>query len=92
MLFSVLGCELFIDISQQLDGSLCEDLDICRELSFALLQLNRSDSDSSMPLYKRGPFQRNTLERKSLRWKKVSQCESAVGRTWTCQGHCCLAH
>lgn len=34
-------------------------------------QLNRSDSDSSMPLYRRGasaPFQRNSVERRSLRW------------------------
>ncbi|KAG8186025.1 hypothetical protein JTE90_004445 [Oedothorax gibbosus] len=34
-------------------------------------RLNRSDSDSSMPLYRKsGPFQRNSLERRSLRWKK----------------------
>ncbi|ESO90611.1 hypothetical protein LOTGIDRAFT_122954, partial [Lottia gigantea] len=33
--------------------------------------LNRSDSDSSMPKYKKGPFHRNALERRSLRWKKV---------------------
>ncbi|XP_070553644.1 protein KIBRA-like isoform X1 [Ptychodera flava] len=33
-------------------------------------RLNRSDSDSSMPLYRRGPFVRNSIERKSLRWKK----------------------
>lgn len=34
------------------------------------LQLNRSDSDSSMPLYRRagGPFQRGSVERRSLRW------------------------
>ncbi|XP_015911058.1 protein kibra [Parasteatoda tepidariorum] len=36
-----------------------------------ICRLNRSDSDSSMPLYRRGgPFQRNSLERRSLRWKK----------------------
>ncbi|GAB1604454.1 protein WWC2-like isoform X2 [Argonauta hians] len=34
-------------------------------------KLNRSDSDSSMPLYKRGPFQRNSTVRQSLRWKKL---------------------
>ncbi|CAI9734781.1 protein WWC2-like isoform X1 [Octopus vulgaris] len=34
-------------------------------------QLNRSDSDSSMPLYKRGPFQRNSTVRQSLRWKRL---------------------
>jgi protein KIBRA len=34
-------------------------------------QLNRSDSDSSMPLYRRGgPFQRNSIERRSLRWRR----------------------
>lgn len=37
-----------------------------------LSQLNRSDSDSSMPLYRRcgGPFQRNSVERRSLRWRR----------------------
>ena len=35
------------------------------------LQLNRCDSDSSMPLYSRGPFNRNSLDRKSVRWKKT---------------------
>ncbi|XP_067663170.1 protein WWC2-like isoform X2 [Haliotis asinina] len=40
-------------------------------------KLNRSDSDSSMPLYKRGPFQRNALERRSLRWKGKSSSSSA---------------
>ncbi len=32
-----------------------------------MFQLNRSDSDSAMPLYKRLPFQRRLLERRSLR-------------------------
>lgn len=33
-----------------------------------ICKLNRSDSDSSMPLYRRGgPFQRNSVERRSLR-------------------------
>ena len=34
------------------------------------LQLNRSDSDSSVK-YRRGPFQRSAIERRSLRFKKV---------------------
>ncbi|XP_055893244.1 protein WWC2-like [Biomphalaria glabrata] len=34
-------------------------------------KLNRSDSDSSMPLYKRMPFQRNSVSRRSLRWKRA---------------------
>ena len=29
-------------------------------------QLNRSDSDSAMPLYRRLPFQRSSKERRSL--------------------------
>ncbi|KAK7072729.1 Wwc1p [Halocaridina rubra] len=32
-------------------------------------RLNRSDSDSCVPLYRRAPFQRGTTERRSLRWK-----------------------
>ncbi|KAK7874477.1 hypothetical protein R5R35_001564 [Gryllus longicercus] len=36
-----------------------------------ICRLNRSDSDSSMPLYRRGgPFQRNSIERRSLRWRR----------------------
>ncbi|XP_068226766.1 protein kibra isoform X2 [Palaemon carinicauda] len=31
--------------------------------------LNRSDSDSCVPMYRRAPFQRGTAERRSLRWK-----------------------
>ncbi|XP_064608638.1 protein WWC2-like isoform X2 [Liolophura sinensis] len=38
---------------------------------YYICKLNRSDSDSSMPLYRRGPFQRNTVERRSLRWKRL---------------------
>ncbi|XP_059481986.1 protein kibra [Neocloeon triangulifer] len=37
-----------------------------------ICRLNRSDSDSSMPLYRRSSgvaFQRNSVERRSLRWK-----------------------
>lgn len=42
-----------------------------------MLKLNRSDSDSSMPLYRRSnlggcmPFRRNSVERRSLRWGRV---------------------
>ena len=45
---------------------------------FYLSQLNRSDSDSAMPLYRRSsymltnPFQRNSVERRSLRWRRSS--------------------
>ena len=35
--------------------------------TFQILQLNRSDSDGAMPLYKRLPLQRRMLERRSLR-------------------------
>lgn len=37
-------------------------------------KLNRSDSDSAMPLYRRGgdPFQRNAVERRSLRFRRQS--------------------
>lgn len=48
-------------------------------------QLNRSDSDSSMPLYRRGgPFQRNSVERRSLRWRRPSSalsCKSPSSTT-----------
>lgn len=41
-----------------------------------VFQLNRSDSDSSMPLYRRSnmasmPFRRNSVERRSLRWGRA---------------------
>ncbi|KAK8377259.1 hypothetical protein O3P69_013723 [Scylla paramamosain] len=32
-------------------------------------RLNRSDSDSCVPMYRRAPFKRGTAERRSLRWK-----------------------
>lgn len=37
-----------------------------------ICKLNRSDSDSAMPLYRRGgnPFQRNSVERRSLRFRR----------------------
>ncbi|XP_028967216.1 protein WWC2 [Galendromus occidentalis] len=40
-----------------------------------MCRLNRSDSDSAMPLYsKKTPvFQRNTAERRSQRWRKISK-------------------
>nr|SVE75584.1 EOG090X00VK [Daphnia hispanica] len=44
-----------------------------------ICRLNRSDSDSSMPLYRRGPFQRNSVERRSLRWRASSLAASATG-------------
>ncbi|CAL4125792.1 unnamed protein product, partial [Meganyctiphanes norvegica] len=34
-----------------------------------ICRLNRSDSDSCVPLYRRASFQRGTMERRSLRWK-----------------------
>ena len=43
-----------------------------------ICRLNRSDSDSSMPLYRRGPFQRNSVERRSLRWRTSSLAASAA--------------
>ncbi|KAK3100597.1 hypothetical protein FSP39_022334 [Pinctada imbricata] len=42
----------------------------CRPGSQYVCKLNRSDSDSSMPHYKKGPFQRGSLDRRSLRWKR----------------------
>ncbi|XP_032662822.1 protein kibra isoform X2 [Odontomachus brunneus] len=42
-----------------------------------ICRLNRSDSDSSMPLYRKGgPFQRNSVERRSLRWRRPSSALS----------------
>lgn len=41
-------------------------------------RLNRSDSDSAMPLYRKsGPFQRNAMERRSLRCKKAAAAAQA---------------
>lgn len=41
-------------------------------------RLNRSDSDSAMPLYRKsGPFQRNAMERRSLRCKKAQAGQPA---------------
>lgn len=57
---------------------------IFRSVSF--LQLNRSDSDSSMPLYRKCnvsnlPFRRNSIERRSLRWGKASSgCSNSALR------------
>ncbi|XP_034952676.1 protein kibra [Chelonus insularis] len=50
-----------------------------------ICRLNRSDSDSSMPLYRRGgPFQRNSVERRSLRWRRPSSalsCKTALKKS-----------
>jgi len=45
-----------------------------------ICRLNRSDSDSSMPLYRRchGPFQRDAIERRSLRWRAAPLAASAA--------------
>ena len=39
-------------------------------VTICTFQLNRSDSDSAVK-YRRGPFQRSAIERRSLRFKKV---------------------
>lgn len=45
-----------------------------------ICKLNRSDSDSAMPLYRRGgnPFQRNAVERRSLRVRRQSGSAAAL--------------
>nr|SVE89711.1 EOG090X00VK [Daphnia sinensis] len=50
-----------------------------------ICRLNRSDSDSSMPLYRRGPFQRNSVERRSLRWRASSLAASAAALSSFCE-------
>lgn len=54
---------------------------------FFTQQLNRSDSDSSMPLYRRsgGPFQRNSVERRSLRLRR-SMIGNKVARNLASSG------
>ncbi|XP_062572107.1 protein WWC2-like isoform X1 [Saccostrea cucullata] len=42
----------------------------CRPGSQYVCRLNRSDSDSAMSHIKKGPFQRNSLDRRSMRWKR----------------------
>ncbi|VDI70705.1 protein KIBRA [Mytilus galloprovincialis] len=42
----------------------------CRPGSNYICKLNRSDSDGSMPNFKKGSFHRHSMERRSLRWKK----------------------
>nr|XP_022328024.1 protein WWC2-like isoform X2 [Crassostrea virginica] len=42
----------------------------CRPGSQYVCRLNRSDSDSAMSNFKKGPFQRNSLDRRSMRWKR----------------------
>ncbi|XP_076627616.1 WW and C2 domain containing protein kibra isoform X2 [Colletes latitarsis] len=50
-----------------------------------ICRLNRSDSDSSMPLYRRGgPFQRNSVERRSLRWRRPSSALSCKTTSKKC--------
>lgn len=46
------------------------------------LQLNRSDSDSAMSNFKKGPFQRNSLDRRSMRWKRVSELVAHFGKSF----------
>ncbi|XP_022086778.1 protein WWC2-like [Acanthaster planci] len=41
-----------------------------------ICKLNRSDSDSAMALQRRAPFLRNSLERRSLRWKQPTSLSS----------------
>ncbi|XP_038056175.1 protein WWC2-like isoform X2 [Patiria miniata] len=41
-----------------------------------ICKLNRSDSDSAMALQRRAPFMRNSLERRSLRWKPPTSLSS----------------
>lgn len=45
-----------------------------------ICKLNRSDSDSAMPLYRKGgdPFQRNAIERRSLRFRRQSGSMAAL--------------
>ncbi|XP_048775157.1 protein WWC2-like isoform X3 [Ostrea edulis] len=42
----------------------------CRPGSQYVCRLNRSDSDSAMSHFRKGPFQRNSLDRRSMRWKR----------------------
>lgn len=48
-------------------------------------KLNRSDSDSAMPLYRRGgkPFERHAVERRSLRFRRQSGSMAALSGTKT---------
>ena len=51
-------------------------------LTISCLQLNRSDSDSAMPLYRRLPFQRSSKERRSLHVPPSSgQTRSRTGQS-----------
>ncbi|CAG9762587.1 unnamed protein product [Ceutorhynchus assimilis] len=53
-----------------------------------ICRLNRSDSDSAMPLYRRGskPFERHAVERRSLRFRRPS-CSMAHLSTSKSQSH-----
>lgn len=54
-----------------------------------ICKLNRSDSDSAMPLYRKGnnPFQRNAVERRSLRFRKTSGSLATLSTSKTQQSH-----
>lgn len=54
-----------------------------------ICKLNRSDSDSAMPLYRKGnnPFQRNAVERRSLRFRKQSGSLATLSTTKSQQSH-----
>lgn len=54
-----------------------------------ICKLNRSDSDSAMPLYRKGnnPFQRNAVERRSLRFRKQSGSLATLSTSKSQQSH-----
>ncbi|GJQ65403.1 hypothetical protein Trydic_g7513 [Trypoxylus dichotomus] len=54
-----------------------------------ICKLNRSDSDSAMPLYRKGnnPFQRNAVERRSLRFRKQSGSLATLSASKSQQSH-----
>ncbi|XP_057670637.1 protein kibra isoform X1 [Diorhabda carinulata] len=54
-----------------------------------ICKLNRSDSDSAMPLYRRGskPFERHAVERRSLRFRRPSGSMAALSTTKTQNHH-----
>lgn len=56
-------------------------------------KLNRSDSDSAMPLYRRGskPFERHAVERRSLRFRRPSGSMAALSTTKTQNHHTATA-
>ncbi|CAH1235969.1 unnamed protein product [Diabrotica balteata] len=54
-----------------------------------ICKLNRSDSDSAMPLYRRGgkPFERHAVERRSLRFRRPSGSMAALSTPKTHTHH-----